>query len=384
MPSIPISACVLAAAIASLFLSGCGGNGEAPQQGGPGQGQMPPPPVTATTIQLQDVDVQAFYAGRIRGMREVEVRARVGGILEERLYEEGQFVEQGSALFRIEREPYEIALQQAEAEIANALANLNQAEREWRRVSGLYEQNAVSERERDRALSDRELAEARMKSVEARRDEAQLNLDYTTVTAPISGPTGLETLSEGSLIDRGALLTTIVQHDPVQVRFSLPERDAATQRAARQAMVDPSGDHRYKVRLIQPDGRAYGRSGIVDFTDSTIDGRTGTVRARAVFANPDGDLIPGQFVRVQLSLQQLKKVFAINPRAVSEGAEGPRVFILHEDDTVEARNVTLGPVVDGRQVVLEGLNDGDKLIVNGHVSLQPGMTVAPEIQDNQE
>jgi membrane fusion protein, multidrug efflux system len=361
-----------------LLLAGCGRNDA--RQGGPGD--MPPLPVVVVEVQPQNIDVQATYAGRIRGVREVEVRSRVSGILEERLYTEGQLVERGEPLFRIERDPYAIALQQAEAELANAEATGNQAEREWRRISSLFEQDAVSERERDRALSERELAQARLRSAEARVAEARLNLDYTTVVAPIAGPTGMESLSEGSLIERGTLLTTIVQHDPVQVRFSLPERDAAVRRVAHRAVAGPDAGSRHTVYLLFPDGTKYARTGYVDFTDSSLDPRTGSVQTRALFDNPERDLIPGQFVRVRLTLQTLENVFAVDPAAVGEGETGPSVFIVKPDNTVQARHVRLGPVVDGRQVILEGLESGDRLVVSGLVMLQPGMPVAPINQDN--
>lgn len=362
-----------------LSLAGCG-NGNDTQ----GQQQMPPPPVTAVEVQPESLNYRVNYAGRVRGIREVEIRARVGGILEERLYNEGQVVESGTPLFRIEQEPYEIALLQSDANFANAQANANQAEREWNRVSGLFDRNAVSERERDRALSTHELAQAQLKLAEASRSEAQLNLDYTTVVAPVSGPTGLESLSEGSLIERGTLLTSIVQSDPVQVRFALPERDAQIQRTARRAMTDPNGDHRFEAELILADGSAYEQTGIIDFTDSTIDARTGSVQARALFDNPNGDLVPGQFVRLRVSLQQFEDIFLIDPAAVSEGLEGRRVFILKSDDTVESRNIRIGPVVDGKQVVLEGLEPGDRIVINGHVSLQSGMPVNPQVRNGEE
>lgn len=360
----------IGATVVAILLTSCGRVGES--QNGPGQ--MPPLPVTTAEVYPQTIEVQATYTGRIRGLREVEVRARVGGILEERLYMEGQFVEKGAALFRIEREPYEIALHQAEAELANARAADNQASREWRRISTLFEQNAVSERERDRALSEHELAQALLKLSDARLAAARLNLSYTTVLAPISGPTGMESLSEGSLVERGTLLTTIVQNDPVQVRFSLPERNAATQRAGRGE--SSYSDQPLEVHLVHPDGTVHSQKGYVDFIDATIAARTGSVQARAIFENPGGELVPGQFVRVRLSLQRLENVFAIDPVAVGEGEEGPRVFVVNADSMVESRNVRLGPIVEGRQVVLEGLEPGERLVVSGLVMLQPGMPVS--------
>lgn len=361
------------ALLAGALLAGCGNKGAA---GGQQGWQMPPPPVSVVEVVSEPVAVSVDYAGRVRGAREVEVRARVGGILEERLYEEGQFVKQGDPLFRIDQEPYRIALQKAEAELANAQVDLNQAEREWKRVRGLFEQNAVSERERDRTLAAYELAQAQVKIKEAAVADAKLNLDYTIVTAPISGPTGLENWSEGSLIEKGSLLTTIVQVDPVHVRFAIPETDAAVIRTARQAMGDPQGHYRREAKLLLPGGEEYEQAGEIDFTHSIIDPQTGTVMARAVFPNPNGELVPGQFVRVRVILQEHEKAFLIDPKAVGEGMSGPQVFVVNKDNTVVSQPVKLGPVVDGKQVILEGLNDGDLLVFNGQVALRDGMQVS--------
>lgn len=366
--------------LAVLALSACGQ--EEMQSGG---GAPPPPSVTVMEVSPETVQESGEYAGRVRGSRQVEVRAQVGGILEERLYEEGQEVEQGDPMFRIEQEPFEIAVQRAEAERADARANLNQAEREWRRVSGLYEQNAVSERERDQALSQLELAQAHFALAEAGVAQAKLELSYTLVRAPISGVTGLETLSEGSLIDRGTLLTSVTQQDPVYVYFALPQTDAAAQRLARSAMANSDDEGaRFPAELLLPDGTVYEQEGAVDFTDSTIDPRTGNVSARAVFPNPERGVIPGQFVRVRVGIQQLEDVFAVDQQAVGQGPEGPQVFVVDGEDTAHARPVQLGPVVDGKQVVREGLETGDRLVVNGQVALQDGIKVAPQARNGQE
>ncbi|MCC5858462.1 MAG: efflux RND transporter periplasmic adaptor subunit [Ectothiorhodospiraceae bacterium] len=362
---------VAVALFVAFALSACGSE----QSGGADQAS-PPPTVTVETVSPRTVLVEGEYAGRVRGSREVEVRARVEGILEERLYTEGQIVAEGEALFRIDPEPYEIAVRSAEAERANAAANLDQAKRDWERISGLYERDAVSRRERDQALTNRQLAEARMALTDAAVADARRNLRYTEVQAPVSGVTGLEVLPEGSLIERGTLLTTLTQHDPVHVRFALPENDAAVQRVARHAMVRGNdAGHRYAARIRLPDGRRYPGQGEIDFTASTIDPRTGTVTARAVFPNPDGALVPGQFVRVTVGLQELEAVFLIDQRAVGEGPDGPQVFVVDDADTARVRALALGPVVDGRQVVLDGLESGDRVVVNGQVSLSDGAEV---------
>lgn len=367
---------------ALLALSACSSDESAPEAQ---QQSRPPAPVTTAEVELSDAHVTVNYAGRVRGSREIEVRARVGGILEERLYVEGQQVEEGTSLFRLDAEPYQIALQLAEANRDNARANLDQARRELRRVADLYERNSISQRERDQAQTQVELAESQLAQSNASVADAERNLRYTEVTAPISGVTGLESLSEGSLIDSGTLLTRITQKDPAHVRFSLPESDAAIQRLARQARSEGRNGKLYQAELSLPGGRPYDHPGQVDFTDSSIDPRTGTVSARAIFPNPEGKLIPGQFVRISLTLQSLEEVALIDPTAVSDGPEGPQVFLINADQQAEARPVELGPVIEGQQVILSGLEAGDRLVVNGQVALHPGadvqVTNAPDDED---
>lgn len=373
-PSTAAPAVLLALALA---ISGCG----QPQGGGgPGQGGgMPPAPVTFMTVGSETVLVERDYTGRLHGWREAEVRARVGGILEERLYDEGQQVEEGVPLFRIEQQTYRIALQRAEAELANAQAALDQAQREWRRVAGLYAQRAISEREHDQALSTRELAEARLALARAGVAQAQLELEYTTVLAPVGGITGPEAVTPGNLLAPGALLTTVTQLDPIQLRFSLPVADTESRRRLAGAGAPPKSD----LRLLLPDGRVYEENGSIDFTAGTIDPRTGSVHVRAVFPNPAGRLAPGGLARVRIPVERLESVHLVDAAAVSQGAAGPMVFVLDGDDTARARPVTLGPTIEGRQVVLDGLADGDRVVVNGQVALRDGARVQPQPRDGQ-
>lgn len=363
---------ILAGLSVMILVAGCSGDSGSESQG---QGGMPTPTVVVEKAQTRDVSVQQDYAGRARGAREVEVRARIQGILEERLYEEGQIVSEGDSLFRIDPKPTEAALQGAEAQRQVAEADLRQAEREWNRISSLYKRNAVSERDRDSAQSAFELAQANLAVAEAGVTEAELNLGYTDVRAPVDGVTSLEDLPEGSLVDQGTLLTRIVQQDPVHVRFALPEDDATIQRTARDAMAGNTKKEDVKAVLVMADGTEYERAGRVDFTASTLDSRTGTVSARAVFDNPDSDIIPGQFVRVRVQLQNLEDVVTAPEKAITEGAEGARVFIVGDDSKAEARRVELGPVVDGRQVILSGLEAGERFVVSGLVNLRSGMEV---------
>jgi len=361
----------LVASLSSLFiLSACSNDDAAGQQGD----GMPPAAVVVEQAVAEDVSVRQDYAGRARGAREVEVRARIQGILEERLYEEGQMVSEGDALFRIDRKPAEAALQRANAQRQVAQADLRQAEREWNRISSLFQRNAVSERDRDSAQSALELAQANLAVANAGVAQAELDLGYTSVTAPVSGVTSLEDLPEGSLISSGTLLTTIVQLDPIHVRFALPENDANIRRAAREGMRG-AGEQEVAARLVLSDGQEYELDGQIDFTASTLDPRTGTVSARAIFANPENVIVPGQFVRVRVELQSFEDAIAIPEKAVTQGPNGPVVYVVGDESTAQARQVELGPVSGGRQIIFRGLDAGDRYIVSGLVNLRDGAKV---------
>ncbi len=339
--------------------------------------QMPPPPVVVVRAAPSDDAVYRDYPARIHGSRQVQVRARVAGILEKRRYEEGRVVEKDEVLFEIDPEPFEIALRRAEAELAVARAHYRHAERQWSRYSSLHAQELVSEREHDQAETDYALARARVDLADAVAADARRNLRYTKVQAPLAGVTGMESLSEGNLIEAGQLLTTITRHDPVHVRFALPEKDAMLQRTAREALACPDGTARHcEAALILPDGALYDQKGVIDFTASTIDPETGTVMARAVFPNPHKMLVPGQFVRIRIRLEELADLFFVPESAVSQDRAGHRVFVVDDDDIAHARTVRVGPVINGRQAIIEGLEAGERVVVSGHVALRDGMKVS--------
>lgn len=342
--------------------------------GGSGQQEPPPSPVTVTEVETTDATHYGEYAGRLQGATEVEIRARVSGILEERRYDEGEAVEAGQTLFQIEPGPYEDALNSAKADLADARAQSIQAESEWERVSGLYERDAVSERERDQTRAQNEAAQARVTAAQSSVSNAERELRYTRVEAPVNGITGIEAVTEGNLVDTGTLLTYVTQHDPVHVYFALPESDAVAQRVARDARKSEGDDARREANIVYRDGSLYEREGVVDFSDRRIDPMTGSVQMRASFPNPDGELIPGQFVRVRLALKDYNDAILIDPTAVSEGAQGPQVFIV-QDNAAALKPVELGPVIDGQQLILSGLEAGAQLVTNGHVALGDGAPV---------
>lgn len=320
------------------------------------------PLVSVTEVTARPVSVEQLYAARTEGARRVEVRARVQGILMERGYREGAFVKAGDVLFRIDPERFEVQVQRAEGELARARATQAQAQRDWARVQKLYRTGTLSERDHDQAQSTLELARADVTVAEAAVRDARIQLDYTAVKAPISGIASLETFSEGNLVQEQSLLTTITQLDPIHVQFSLSERDAI---ALRQRMQDsqPSAE------LLLPDGSSYEQTGLIDFADSAVDAKTGKVLARAVFPNADGEVLPGQFVRISLERAALASAIVVPSRAVAQGSGGPMVWVVNADDVAEARPVELGQSLVNGVVVTRGLQPGERVVVEGIANL---------------
>ena len=353
----------------TMALAGCG-EGAASKEG-----DAPPPAaaVRTETVETRDVKIHGVFPGRARGAREVEVRARVEGILEERTYDEGAEVAAGDRLFRIDARPYRIAVQRAEAGLAEATATVNEARRQWDRVEGLFKQDAISARERDAARSAVELAEAQRQTAAANLAAARLDLSYTDVKAPINGVTGLETVPEGTLVAVGDLLTQVTQLDPIHLRFSFPETDALTRA---QGQVS-KGHQAPPLTLILNDGSAYGLPGRIDFTNAVVDSGTGSVTARAVFPNPDGVIRPGQFLRVRVLLESLNDAVTVPESAISQGADGAQVFVVKDGKAI-ATPVELGPVVDGAQVIRKGLSGGERLVVSGLSGLRHEAPVREE------
>lgn len=350
---------------------------EQPQgQAGGGAGGAPRAmPVTVVQAQPTQVPLTIESVAQTEGAREVEVRARVGGILEERLYEEGARVKEGQPLFRIDPEPLEIALAKARAALAERRAQQQKARRDVERLKGLVEQDAISRMEYEDAVSAAELAEAGVASAEAAVREAELNHSYATVTAPVSGITGEALKSEGSLVAPGAegLLTTIVQVNPIWVSFSLATSELAQVPGGALTRETVKG-----VELLLPNGEAYPAKGRLNFAASRIDPRLGTLQLRAEFPNTEGRLLPGQFVRVRLLLGQQEGAFLVPQQAVQQTPQGAFVYVVGPDGTAQNRPVQAGEWRGDKWVILDGLQAGEQVIVDNLIKLRPGAPVAPQ------
>jgi membrane fusion protein (multidrug efflux system) len=332
---------------------------------GPGAGGPPPAmPVAVRSMAQQTVPVLIEAVGQAEGSKEVEARARVGGLIERQLYQEGERVRAGAPLFAIERAPYEIALAQARAALAQEQARGEQARREALRLKPLAEIQAIPQREYDEATTTLRLSEATLAAAQARVRDAELNLSYTAVTAPIGGVSGRAEKSVGSLVSpTDSLLARITQTDPVWVRFSFSQ---AEHELLRRSEVGA-------VRLLGADGKPLGAAGRLNFAGSTVDPRLGTVQLRAEFANPSLAVLPGQFVRAQVQAGQ-EKAFLVPQAAVAAGEQGRFVWTLQGGKAVPTP-VEVGGWVGADWVVRKGLKDGDQVIVDNLIKLRPGAAV---------
>ncbi len=362
----------LSCAALALLLAGCGqGRTDAAHAVIPA---APALPAAVLQVTPQRVPIAVEAVGQVEGSKEVEVRARVSGIVLKRLYNEGELVRAGAPMFKIDPAPFEIALAQAKAQLAQEQARNEQSRRESARLKQLAAEKAISEKEYDDATSNLKLSDATMQAAEARVREAELNLSYTSVVAPVSGVSGRAVRSEGSLITAGAdsLLTTISQVDPIWVRFSLSESDLAKLPQRRLVRGE-----KVEVSLALPDGTRYPGKGRLNFAATQIDTRLGTQQLRAEFGNAKGELLPGQFVRVQMVAGQRENVFLVPQIAVMEAEAGYMLFVVDKDGKAALRPVQMGDWIGSDWMVLGGLSAGDRVVVDNLLKLRPGVTVSP-------
>ena len=350
---------VLVGLLCAFLLTGCEQGGANTPAAAPAAAGIP---AKVLEVAPQRVPIVLEAVGQVQGSKEVEVRARVSGILLKRLYNEGDFVREGSPLFQIDPIPYQIALAQANAQIAQERARQEQTGREAVRLKALAEEKAISQKEFDDAISAQKMSNATLQAAEANLRQADLNLSYTLVTAPVSGIAGRIARSEGSLVTAGqdsSLLTTMNQVDPIWIRFSLSESDIAK--------VPDRSPERIKaaeVRLILPDGSLYPLKGRLNFAATQIDPRLATKELRAEFGNRGAQLLPGQFVRVQLVAGERDNVFLVPQTAIIQTEKSFLVFTLDKDNKAASRPVQVGDWVGSDWMILSGLNPGDRVILD--------------------
>jgi membrane fusion protein, multidrug efflux system len=361
----------------ALVVSACGqSNGSEKKGGHPGMG-MPPPEVTVETVTPRTLTLAFEYVGQTAGSREVEVRARVSGILIKRNFVEGAPVKEGQSLYTIDPAPFEAVLARAEADVVAAQARYEQAKRNAARLVPLYAEKAVSQKEHDDAVSGEEIGAADLKAAKARLVEAKLNLSYTKVEAPVSGVASRSIRSEGSLVEGPqTLLTAVMQIDPIWVNFGIPDnQQAEISKEVQAGRVALPKNGQFEVSLKRADGSMYERTGRLNFADVRVSTTTGTRESRAELPNPKGELQPGEFVRVILRGATRPDALTVPQRAVLEGPQGKFVYIVDQNGTAQPRPIEVGDWAGDAWVINKGVQPGDRVITEGLMRLGPGAPV---------
>lgn len=368
---------LLFSALPVLLLTACGPSGGDGEGGHGGPGAMPPAQVSIITVAPKALPAAFEYTGQTLGSREVEVRARVTGILETRNFTEGGTVMQGQSLFTIDAAPFMAAAARAEADVAGAEARLAQAKKNAVRLKPLYAEKAVSQKDYDDATSAEAIAEADLKGARARLVEAQLNLKYSKVESPASGIAGRAQRSEGSLVSGpDVLLTTVTRVDPIWVSFGIPDNDQLRiNRETEAGLLELPRGGKFAVSVKLADGTIFSQTGKLNFSDVRVSGATGTSETRAEIPNPKGILRPGQFVRVTLRGATRPNAVAVPQRAVLEGPQGKFVYVLSADSKAEPRPVQVGEWSGEDWIISGGLKAGEQVIVDGVMRIGPGAPV---------
>lgn len=359
------------ALVLSSLLSACGSQ-EAPASA------PPPAEVGVITLKAQAIDLTTTLPGRVTAFQTAEVRPQVGGIVKRRVYAEGSEVKAGSVLYELDPATYQAAYASAKASLAKANALAKQAELTAKRFQGLVAIKAVSQQENDDAQASAAQTQADVALAKAALDKARIELNYTRITSPISGHSGKSSVTAGALLtaNQAQALTTVVQLNPIYVDMTQSSSDfLALKRAIEQGGV--SQGKRIPVTLTLNDGRVYAHTGSVAFSESTVDPSTSSITLRAQFPNPDGQLLPGLFVQAEVAQGQQQGVLAPQ-RALSRNPQGDATaMVLDQDNKVQPRVVKTSRAIGDKWQVIEGLQAGDRLVVDGLQKAKPGSVVTP-------
>lgn len=362
-----VPALVLASA---LMVAACGDKTGAAAPGQPGAA-APPPVVGVVVVQPGNLPVLTELPGRLEASRIAQVRARATGVVQRRLFAEGGWVNAGQPLFQIDSAPYQASLQSARASLARAQASLGQTSAQARRFAPLAAANAISKQEYDNALAAEKASRAEVQAAQAAVRTASINLGYARVTAPISGRIGKALVTEGAMVsaNEGTQLAVIQQTNPMVVNFTQSASDLLKLRKAAGAGVGANPE----VNVLLEDGSVYAHRARLLFTDVTVDQATGQVNLRAQVPNPEGLLMPGLYVRVQIEQARMDNVILLPQQAVTRGSSGDTVLVVKPDGSFGPRPVKVGPAQGSQWIILSGLQPGEQVIVDGVMKLRPGM-----------
>jgi multidrug efflux system membrane fusion protein len=376
-------------AVAALALAGAGGavltfsDKATGEQAAPKQAAAPALPVSVSRVEQRDLALWDEFSGRLEAIERVEVRSRVAGAVKAVHFREGALVKQNDLLVTIDPDPYAAEVARAEAQVAAAQARVLLTRNEVERGRQLSGTQVISQRDLDQRTNAYREAEADLRGAEAALQSAKLNLEYTQVRAPVSGRVGRLEVTVGNLVAAGPgspVLTTLVSIDPIYASFNADEQVVARAiESLREAGRDISEIERIPVEMSTVTSNGSVFKGHLQLIDNQVDARTGTVRVRAVFDNPDGKLMPGQFARLRMGQAKTEPALAVAERAIGTDQDKKYVLVVDGDNKVAYREVTLGPSVEGLRIVTGGLKPGERIVVNGLQRVRPGAVVEPQM-----
>ncbi|MEC5318020.1 efflux RND transporter periplasmic adaptor subunit [Brenneria populi subsp. brevivirga] len=367
-----------------LILAGCDNSGE--QQSGT---QQSAPEVGIVTLKTQAFNVTTDLPGRTSAYRIAEVRPQVGGIILKRNFVEGSDIQAGSSLYQIDPAPYQADYNSAKGSLAQAQASAEIARLTVNRYKPLLGTNYVSKQDYDQAVATSRQADASVQAAQASVDNAKINLAYTKVIAPISGRVGKSTVTEGALVSSGqaTALTTVQQLDPIYVDVTQSSNDFLRLKKELENGTLKQSEGKANVRLLLENGAEYAQPGTLEFSDVTVDETTGSITLRAIFPNPQHDLLPGMFVRARLDSGVQNDALLVPQMGITRNARGEATaMVIGEGDKVEVRNVTTSQAVGNKWLVVDGLKAGDRIIVTGLQKIKPGIPVTGKevAQENEQ
>lgn len=341
----------------------------------PQSGGGRPPMVTVEAVTEQEVNPPSDYVGRVEAIQAVDLRARVEGFIEHVKFQEGGKVKAGDLLYLIEQAPYKAKVNEAAAKVADAEASLTEARQYLKRLQSVRS-GGVSATDLEAAVSTELKAKALLQQAQASLEQSELDLGYTVIKAPISGRIGRTTYTKGNLVGPASeALARIVQLDPIRVVYSMSENDLVSDKLAREGGCAEDPENRLVPRIQMPDGQMYPAAGRLDFVDNQVDASTGTIAVRAVFDNPDGILLPGQYVNVLIRCSEGKRLPVVPQSAVQEDREGRYVFTVDAENRVQQRRIKTGAAIGTNWAVESGLMTGETIIVQGVQKVSPGQIV---------
>lgn len=379
---------ILASALAVIAVTGIGFSifGVSSSQAEPAAAAPPATPVSVATVVQSDVSAWDEFSGRLEAVERVDIRSRVAGTIQSVHFKEGTLVKKGDLLLTIDPAPYAAEVDGAGAKVASAQARVTQARGQQERSQRLWNEQAISRREFDEHVNGRGEADANLRVAQAALQAARLSLGYTQLRAPVSGRVGRLEVTVGNLVAAGPgapVLTTLVSVSPIYASFDADEQAIA--KVLKDAQGGAAGAGRNLDRIPVQMGTATSADtpfeGKLQLVDNQVDAKSGTVRARAVFDNPDGQLMPGQFARIRMGQATPAKALLVNERAVGTDQNKKFVMVVDADNKAQYREVTLGAAVEGLRVVKTGLQANERIVVNGLQRIRPGALLAPQTVD---